>query len=68
MLIKNSPHGDMLNMAKQIHSDLEDLSIAGKGANEYSIQEISLLGEKRHMEMFTRLEEKYFNGELDLQL
>jgi len=41
--------------AKKLHIWLEDISVAGKDANDYSIQEMAILGEQRHKRLFDSL-------------
>jgi len=57
-----------LTSARNEHANLEDITISGKDANEYSLSEISALGERRHFNLFKALEKKYINGEINLNL
>lgn len=61
---QDSPHQNALASARRIHQGLEDITISGKDADDYSLVEISELGKQRHFILFKRLEEKYKNGEL----
>ncbi len=63
---QSSPYKDALNNAKTVHSSLGDISIGGRDADEYSLYEISELGEKRNFKLFKNLEEKYYTGLLNL--
>lgn len=48
----------MLSHAKNIHRWLEDTTFAGKGADDYSLEEFAALGARRHMELFDTLREE----------
>ena len=57
---------DGLQSAQNIHNWLEDISINGKDADEYSLNELALIGESRHLILFKILEAKYKKGEFNL--
>lgn len=61
-----SPHHSAYESAKQIHYHLDDISVGGKDADEYSLEGLAELGEKRHFLLFKRIEQKYKNGELNM--
>ena len=61
-----SPHRNAYESARQIHYHLDDISVGGKDADEYSLEEMAELGEKRHFLLFKRIEEKYKKGELNM--
>lgn len=61
-----SPHRNAYESARQIHYHLDDISVGGKDADEYSLEDMAELGEKRHFLLFKRIEQKYKNGELDM--
>lgn len=65
---EQSPHGSLIEDALYFHQGLDDISIAGKDADEYSLIEISELGEKRHHILFKALEERYMNGEFNVSM
>ena len=44
-----------LSTAKKLHQSLEDITISGRDANDYSIIEISELVEKRHEQLYENL-------------
>lgn len=65
----NSPFRiEGLQSAQDIHNRLEDISVGGKDADDYTLAEIALLGESRHLILFKILEEKYKKGEFNLTL
>lgn len=61
-----SPHQNALESARRIHQGLEDITIGGKDADDYSLSEMAEFGEKRHYVLFKTLEEKYKKGELNM--
>lgn len=61
----NSPHNNFLNYANKIHKRLGDTTIAGKDADQYTLQELAHLGEKRHNILFKAIEPRFKNGEFD---
>ncbi|MBL0300086.1 MAG: hypothetical protein IPQ23_00055 [Cytophagaceae bacterium] len=63
-----SPHKNTLQSAKSIHQWLENISVGGKEADEYSLSEMADFGKKRHNVLFKILEEKYKKGELNMTL
>ena len=54
--------------ARRIHYSLEDISISGKDADEYTLEEMAIIGKRRHNQLFHILEEKYINGEFNILL
>jgi len=46
----------IINTATELHDYLEDISVAGKDADEYSLEEIVEIGKKRHEQLFNSLE------------
>jgi hypothetical protein len=57
--IKSDPvHQSMLDHAANIHRWLEDTTFAGRGADDYSLEEFAALGARRHMELFDTLREE----------
>ena len=64
--VPGSPHSECLTDAKRIHRNLEDMSVGGKDANLYSLEELARLGESRHLRMFETLESKLKNGSLNM--
>lgn len=65
-MANGSPYRNCLNNAAILHSHLEDVSIAGKDANTYTLKELAEFGEKRHELLFTVAEIKYMNSEYDI--
>lgn len=63
---KKSVFTELLSKAEYLHEDLEDITIAGKDANEYTLEEIAKIGEGRHLLLFKILEKKYKNGDYDI--
>ena len=61
-----SPHKNALQDAIGIHQELEDITIGGKDADDYSLSEMAEFGEKRHYILFKTLEEKHKKGELNM--
>jgi len=49
----------LFNAAKNLHSWLEDISISGRNANEYSLDEIAENGKKRHVAILNNLKDKF---------
>jgi hypothetical protein len=43
------------NRAQSMHQRLEDLTVAGRDADEYSLAEMALVGEARHNAIYTKL-------------
>jgi hypothetical protein len=62
----DSPHGNLLYQARSIHNNLDDITIAGKDADNYSLQEMAALGKARHNQLFSALEIKYKKGNFNL--
>jgi hypothetical protein len=63
-----SPHQNCYQIAKRIHQGLNDMTIGGKDADDYSLDEMAEFGEKRHLMLFKTLEQKYKNGEFNLTI
>ena len=66
--VPGSPHSECMNDARRIHRNLDDISIGGKDANLYSLEELAIVGESRHQRMFESVEEKFKNGSLNMTL
>lgn len=54
------------NKAKTIHDGLKDISVKGRDANSYTLQEISEIGKARNEILYKKLKESYENRELIL--
>lgn len=63
-----SPHQEALQSARRIHQELDDMTISGKDADEYSLGEMAEFGKQRHQILFKTLENKYKTGAFDLTL
>ncbi|MFN8343726.1 MAG: hypothetical protein U0X91_01905 [Spirosomataceae bacterium] len=63
-----SPHHNALQSARRIHQNLDDITIGGKDADEYSLPEMAEFGEKRHFLLFKKLEEKFKAGRFNLTI
>ena len=59
---------NMLESARKTHAWLEDISVAGKDADDYTLEEMAILGKHRHKKLFQVLEEKYIKGEYNIAL
>jgi|TARA_Y100000310_G_C20680319_1_gene815531 hypothetical protein len=57
---------EKLNAATNLHGWLEDISVAGRDADEYSLEEIVKIGEKRHSNLFESFRRKLLNNEFKL--
>jgi hypothetical protein len=66
--ISGSPHHSALNSARKIHQWLEDISVGGKDADEYTLQEMADFGKKRHLLLYITLANKYKAGKFDITL
>jgi hypothetical protein len=66
-IVNGAPLNELAN-ARRIHYSLEDISIAGKDADDYTLEEMAILGKHRHKELFQVLEEKYIKGEYNIAL
>jgi hypothetical protein len=66
--IEGSPHDEKFEEAARIHDSLDDISIAGKDADEYSLIEMTELGEKRHLALFKTVERKYKEGKYNMTI
>lgn len=64
----NSPHQNLMEYAKSYHYSLEDESISGKDANDYTTEELAQLGTERHKDLFQNIEKKYCSNQLYLTL
>lgn len=62
----NSPFKADLFTARDIHNSLGSLSISRKDADEYTIEEMSLLGEIRHKALLNQMRNKYEKGRYDM--
>ncbi len=62
----DSPYQNAYHDAKKLHNNLDDITIAGKDADDYSLEEMAQLGEKRHFALFETLEKKFMQKEFDL--
>ncbi len=65
---KKSVFVDLLSEAKYLHEYLEDITVAGKDADEYSLEDMAKIGEGRHVLLFKILEQKYKNGDYDITM
>ena len=63
---KNSPYQNCIALASKIHQNLEDISIAGKDADEYSLNEIAEIGERRHLKLYKKIEQQFISNQLSL--
>lgn len=61
-----SPHQNCLSWADRVHKSLGDISIGGKDADDYLLQEIALLGEHRHFKLYKKIEEQFIANTLNL--
>jgi len=57
---------EKINSAVSLHNWLEDISVAGKDADEYTLEEIANIGEKRHENLFESFRKKLMNNEYSL--
>jgi len=55
-----------LDWAKQIHCSLKNINVAGKEANEYSLEEIANLGMERHIKTYLKVLPLAINGKFDI--
>lgn len=62
----DSPHRSLLQRAMSIHQGLQGIKVGGKDADDYSLTEMADFGEKRHLQLFKTLEQKYKSGAFDL--
>ena len=60
--IPTGQYNDVLQISKSIHKKLDDISIGGKDASEYMLEDIAEIGKERHLLLFNRLKEKYKDG------
>lgn len=61
-----SPHEHFLHFAIKIHKGLGNITIGGKDAAKYPLQELAQLGEEEHNKLFKTIEPRFRNGEFDL--
>jgi hypothetical protein len=54
---------DKLSYVADLHEWLEDITVAGRSADEYTIQELVEIGEDRHRYLFEKFEKKLLNNE-----
>lgn len=64
----DSPYQSVIQSARRIHQGLEDMTIGGKDADDYSLNEMAEFGEKRHLLLFKILEDKYKAGAFNLTI
>lgn len=57
-----------IESAKKAHNWLEDISVNGKDADDYSLSEIAELGEKRHFALFKSIELRYKQKEFNITI
>lgn len=51
------------NSARIVHNYLDDVSISGKAANEYNLEEIVEIGKIRHQQFYDALKRRFLSGE-----
>jgi hypothetical protein len=54
--------------ACELHSWLEDITVANKDADEYSIEEIAAVGKERNDHIYSKLSEQFKAGGLNVSL
>ena len=54
------------NKANEIHDWLEDITVAGKDADKYSLEEIVEIGKKRHDKLFSTLQKDFKNNKYSI--
>lgn len=52
--------------ADDLHKELEDITVDGRDANEYSLQQISEIGSQRHQYVYEFLKKEYLENQLTL--
>jgi hypothetical protein len=63
-LIERNPNrNNDLKSAIGLHKYLEDISIAGKDADEYTLNDLSEIGKYRHEKLYKSMSAKFLNGE-----
>lgn len=55
---------DNISSATALHHSLDDMSIAGRDADEYSLPELAEIGSQRHELAFRKLEAEFLQGAL----
>ena len=60
-----STKSDCVQSARRIHANLGDVGVGGKDADEYTAQEITEFGLRRHAALFKVLEEEYKEGKFN---
>lgn len=58
-------YDDLILKAKSLHQELDSITIAGKDADEYTLADISKIGEERHFLLYNILEPRYLHGDYD---
>ena len=61
-----SQGNNLIDRARRMHYELEDVSIEGKDASDYTIEEICGIGRIRHKQIYSVLLSKYANKEFVL--
>jgi len=56
---------DCLQSARRIHANLGDVGVGGKDADEYTAQEMTEFGLRRHAALFKVLEDEYKEGKFN---
>lgn len=65
----NSPFKqENIQNAKEVHAWLEDISVGGREADDYSLEDMASLGEARHYKLFKTLEMEYQKGKFDISI
>lgn len=55
----NSRASTLLSNAQKMHNWLEDISVGGRDADEYSLPELAEIGKKRHEVILLNMKDKY---------
>jgi len=55
-----------LDWAKQIHGSIKNIQVAGKEANEYSLEEIANIGMERHIKTYLKVLPLAIDGKFDI--
>lgn len=68
--IVNSPHDFLIENAKHIYERLINLNIIfdNKEVSQFSLKEIAVFGKLYHKSLFESIENKFINGELNMNL
>ncbi len=64
----NPAFQEMLLMAENLHEDLEDMSIEGKDADDYNLEELVKIGETRNGIVYRTLKNRHKDGAYDLTI